>query len=630
MESTFSGIELGKRGLFVHSKRLHTVGHNLSNMDTEGYSRQRVEVSAFQPLHRPGLSRANHAGQIGQGVESIRVRRVHDELLDKRIIHTSSSATYWKTRNDYILKLERQYNEPGESSVRHLVDKFWDSWEELSNFPAQQSSRHAVRQRGFALAEGIQLQARGLDEMRQMINEDIEIAVQEVNRYVHDIATLNQEIVRVEAEGDIPNDLLDKRDVLVQKLSTLVDISIDRRDPNEFSVHSGGYPLVQGGIARTMNLASNQHDLVGDTSGASKLIWEHNQSDVELFGGKMAALFELRDVDVQDAQSSLDQMTLSFMHLVNEIHRDGYGLNGNTGSDFFVEHPAVLNVLGNYDSNGDGTNVNSLIYRINGSNQLQSEELIGLEGTLSLPSSNGIVEINYFPEDSVSNVIERINQSSTELIARLNRNNVLELRATEAKQGNHYDFVIRSLEDSGQFLVGYAGILQNSGQEGAYNWEEESAVLGLSQNADYAVAPLQRPSHWIGINDAIAEDITNLAATFSPIPSTGAVGAGEAARAIANLRTDEIIVGKMARSFDDYFADVVASIAVRGEEAEIADTTRSLILKRLEESQEAISGVNMDEEVSQMIKFQHGYQAVARFISQYDELLDIIINRMAV
>ena len=144
MGSTFSAIEMGKRSLFAHSQSMQTAGHNLSNSSTEGYSRQRVELKATDPLYRPDLSREETPGQIGQGVSVGSIRRVRDELLDQRIVAQTNQEGYWKTRDNYILMMEQIYNEPAETSVRTRMDQFWDSWEELSLYPESRSARQAV------------------------------------------------------------------------------------------------------------------------------------------------------------------------------------------------------------------------------------------------------------------------------------------------------------------------------------------------------------------------------------------------------------------------------------------------------------------------------------------------------
>ncbi len=107
MQSTFSGIELGKRGLVSHTQGLSTVGHNLSNASTEGYSRQRVQLKPTDPLYVPGLSREETPGQIGQGTDIARIERIRDDLLEGRIVSQAHGETYWQTRDKYLLMVEK-------------------------------------------------------------------------------------------------------------------------------------------------------------------------------------------------------------------------------------------------------------------------------------------------------------------------------------------------------------------------------------------------------------------------------------------------------------------------------------------------------------------------------------------
>src|SRR5574344_1002000 len=135
MANSFAGIEIGKRSLMAHTQQITTAGHNISNADTEGYSRQRVQITTFSPIYRPDLTRAETPGQIGQGSSVQSIERVRDELLDSRITAQTNQEGYWKTRDNYYVMLESIYNEPADISIRTNMDKFWESWQELSVYP---------------------------------------------------------------------------------------------------------------------------------------------------------------------------------------------------------------------------------------------------------------------------------------------------------------------------------------------------------------------------------------------------------------------------------------------------------------------------------------------------------------
>lgn len=633
MQSTFSGLELGKRGVLAHQRALQVVGHNLSNASTEGYSRQRIEFETMPPLDRPGLNRAERPGQIGQGVHPARIERVRDQLLERRILTAGGDESYWSTRNRYILQLEQVYNEPGDSSVRHLMDRFWDGWQELSLYPDQRAAREAVLQRGEALVEGIRLRYHNLDQTRRMVEEEIRGGVSQINDLIRDIARLNGEITRVQGIGDNPNDLLDRRDLLIERLSAHLDIAVDSRDPDDFSIYTGGFHIVQGDIARPFALNPDR-----ENRGFSQVVWQHSGEAVRFRGGSLGALQELRDSDIRTEIQALDTLTINAVDLVNEIHRDGYGINGRTGQDFFVEYPAVVNAQGNLDTSGDGAFDTSMIFRIHGVHALDPAAQVGLSGTMRLSADpslvpEGVLDIPYRPTDTVGDILARINNSGAEVLARLNRNGQLELKATTAADQDHRDFVLRHVEDSGQFLTAYAGLLGESGEAGAFRWDSPDGFLALrgedsqGRRAEFAVAPLMNPSGWIAVNDAIRREPTSIASSFSTTGRPGETGDGRAALAIAGLRNTPVGIGRSER-LDDYFADTVARVGLKGEQAELALRTSERIRKDLTDLRQSISGVNLDEELAQMIKFQHGYQAAARFITTVDRMLDTIINRL--
>jgi len=113
MTSTFMGLEIGRKGAQAHQTVINTIGHNINNMNTPGYSRQRVEFSSFDPIFYPALNRAETPGQIGQGVSVERIERIRDQLLDRRIVMNASGEGYWEIRDKYIQDMEKLYLEVG-------------------------------------------------------------------------------------------------------------------------------------------------------------------------------------------------------------------------------------------------------------------------------------------------------------------------------------------------------------------------------------------------------------------------------------------------------------------------------------------------------------------------------------
>jgi flagellar hook-associated protein 1 FlgK len=288
----------------------------------------------------------------------------------------------------------------------------------------------------------------------------------------------------------------------------------------------------------------------------------------------------------------------------------------------------VTNVNGNYDRSGDGVFDSSYIYRMNGQNVLEPNAQTGFQGIITLSGSKGNVEVPYYATDTVSDIISRVNNSGAEVVARLNRNGQLSLKGTSAEPVNgvreNPDFVIRHVADSGHFLTGYAGLL-NGGAGGTYDWGTADAVANLRDGAAFAVAPIAHPSGWIEVNSAVTRDPTSVASGFGENGRAANPGNGDAAQAIASIRNNPVMVGSLS-TFDDYFADSVGRIGMLGEQSERSLQTEQLIMKQLNDLRQSISGVSIDEELSNMIRYQHGYNAAARFVTTVNSMYDVLMR----
>lgn len=194
--------------------------------------------------------------------------------------------------------------------------------------------------------------------------------------------------------------------------------------------------------------------------------------------------------------------------------------------------------------------------------------------------------------------------------------------------------MIRHVEDSGHFLAGYSGILAGSGAANAYDYAQPNAVnalagAGTENGAQYAVSPVHNPSAYIAVNPAIVSDVLSVASSFPAGSGYGESGDSSAATEIASIRNSQVMIGRY-RTLDDYFAESVTNVGLKGEQAEINLLSQQTVMTDLRTLRDSISGVNIDEELADIIKFQHGYNASARFITVIDELLDTVINRLGV
>ena len=212
--------------------------------------------------------------------------------------------------------------------------------------------------------------------------------------------------------------------------------------------------------------------------------------------------------------------------------------------------------------------------------------------------------------------------------AYLDRNGSLVLKGTTASAIENLDFVIRHVEDSGFFLTGYSGILRASGADGAYDFARADAVQALN-GAQFAVAPVLNPSGYIAVNQAIRNDVMSVASAFMDNAGNVNAGDGRAAVEIAAIRNTPVMIGHK-RTLDDYFADTVTNVGLKGEQAENNFLSHNAAMDDLRSLRDSISGVNIDEELADILKFQHGYNAAAKFITVWDSLIDTVVNRLKV
>ena len=618
MESTFAGIELGKRGLVAHQAALNTTGHNVSNAETDGYSRQMVTLKVFDPLYIPGLTRELTPGQIGQGMQVEKILRARDMLLEDRILGETNGFSYWRSMSDWTRQVELIHNEPTDKSIMNALDKFWASWQELANNPEEIGAREAVKEYGTALTNHINHNFIALKALRDNIEETVRVKVEEINSIARQVAHLNEEILRSESVGDNPNDLWDKRDLLVEKLAGLANIQVGRSDRDELMIYIEGKHLVQGKHYEQLALQGNP-----ENEGYSSVLWSGDRSLLKIGSGELKALLDARDVEVKGQIDALDIFSMNLLDMVNSIHRKGFGLNLRTGLNFFVQNQFSINPNGDFDFNRDGEIDGTAIFRVTGLNKLDPRDIAGLSGSIAL---DGGKRVDYTATDTVADILTKVNNSGASLKMFLNGEGKLVVKS------DANELTIRHLEDSGDFLVRYAGVLKQSGEAGAF--DRGTAGMARAISSDYLTGQLLHPSSWVRVDDAVLNEVESIAASKgtdtdgdgTPDLAHGA-GNGDNALEIAGIRFARVMIGG-SETINEYYQALITETGLKGEVAENESTNRGLIVENLGNLRKSISGVNIDEELVNMVKFQHGYAAAARFITTQNEMLDLLINRM--
>lgn len=634
MPSTFMGIEIARRGIATHQQALTTTGHNISNADNKNYARQRVDMETMHPLYEPSLNRASGAGQLGQGPKAGAVERVRDEFVDGRIHNAEQTKAQWETREKYLHQVEVVYNEPSDDSLRASLDRFWQSWQELSQFPEEMSHRELVRTRGREVTFRMRDTFQKLSDLRRQADFEFTVSVGRVNDMATQIRDLNDRIMKSQAVGDRPNDLMDKRDALVQELSKLADITLEKQDPDEFIVYLGGEMLVQGRVQHKILL---QGDAANE--GMQKAVWEHNGQKTLFRAGSVQGLIEMRDIAIRENIEKMDLLAVNLADTVNEVHRDGFGLTKETNINFFRIDPLSRNIRGNYDLSGDGVDDTSAIFKVAGKNSLTADRPIGVAGTMTFLKNDAEhtpVYVTYRPDMSLTDVINAVNRSDAGVVAYLNHNNNLVLKGREAKDNYLTNFMIRHVEDSGEFLVGFSGLLQNSGTAGAFDYRRTDEINKLQSTLDrISLTSIIHPAGGMQLSNEIEGNTALIAAgmgkdiggTGDANMAFGAKDGGNALRIAQAMRHKPTMVGEH-RNSDEFYNALIAKAGVESKSAKEQVENQKLILTNLENLRQSVMGVNLDEEMAAMVQFQHGYNAAARVMQTMNELLDKLINHL--
>ena len=477
MRSTFSGLYSGYSGLAAQQRALDITGHNVANANTPGYTRQDVIMQASQALKTV-------EGYVGTGVNITEFRRVKDQFIDIQMRTESKALGEWEVKSDILNKLEVIINEPSETSVRSVLDQFWESWQTLSKNPEGVAARTTVMQRGVSLVNTFNHLDTQFSDLQADINKSLETKVSEINSIACQVRDINAQIIKAEASGQKANDLRDRRELLLEGLSKIVNIDIVEDELGAVNVTIGGKFLVSRTNVSQMRFVDNTVDPT-----KAKLEWydsyaQVSQGAVNVNGGILKGYMDMRDEVITNYQGKLSELTQVIAEEVNTLHQAGFGLDGTTGIDFFSMNDAG-------------------------------------------------------PDFTARNI--RVSQ---DIIDNLN-------------------------------LIAAAG----------------------EKNPD----PLADPPVFHGD--------------------------GSNALLLGQLKNELTMSGDTA-SFDDFFRSTVGQLGIEGQEASQMAENRNSLIEQLINRRAAVSGVSLDEEMTNMIRFQHAYSASARVINIMDEMLDLIVNRL--
>ena len=320
MPSTFFGLEIGLRALRANQRGLDVVSQNIANASNPGYSRQTANLGAAEPYTRPSLRGETILGQLGTGVIVDSITRTRDLLGDGRLRAELATSGRLGAGRDNLSQVEAIFNDTGNTGLSNPLSEFWQSWQELSNAPGDVSVRTTVIDRANALTSAIGDGYRRLQQQRVDLDTQVRQAADQVNSIAAQIADLNGSIAQVKFAGQQPNDLADRRDVLLDQLAELTRVDVTNSPSGMVSVFVGNRPLVEGTTSQDMTTT------VGP-GGMARVTWQRDGADVTFASGTIRGLLDQRDSVIPQMQSTLDGLASGLISAVNAAHAAGFGLD---------------------------------------------------------------------------------------------------------------------------------------------------------------------------------------------------------------------------------------------------------------------------------------------------------------
>jgi len=324
--SSFSAIELLRRALASHQRALDVTGHNVANVNTPGFTRQEVVLASVPPPGR--LSRFATPLLAGGGVRVASLRQARDVFLDRQLRQARQSSAEWQARADFWSQVEAVFPEPSDVGLGELLARFWNAWQEVSLNPESLAARTSLVQQAQVLTDALRQAAQRLDQVRQHLDAVATGHVERVNQIARELASVNVQIARLEVSGQAALDLRDHREQLLAELEELADVTYSEADTGELLVYLQGRELVGPG-GRSTEIA-----VALGPGGLHTFTWPDGEGLVVRRGALSAVLGE-RDTQVPELQGRLDRVAQSLIEQVNDLHDDGYDLDGNPGGPFF-------------------------------------------------------------------------------------------------------------------------------------------------------------------------------------------------------------------------------------------------------------------------------------------------------
>lgn len=622
-------LSTGLSGLLAFRRAMDTTGHNISNVGTAGYSRQRTEIGT-----RPAEPFGN--GYVGQGANVESVRRVYDDFV---AVQVRSSSSTLERLGSYSADAERLNNMFADTStgLTASLQKFVNAFQGVADAPTSIPARQVLLSEADGLRERLSSYESRLDAMDTEINQRLRGDVDDINSLAQGIARLNGEISTnyARAGGQPPNDLLDQRDRLLDELASKVSINVVSQDGYVTNVFVGsGQTLVLGSEATSLVATQDEFDSTRLGIGVKT---PTGVTDVtsSITGGSVGGILDFRREQLDPAHNTLGKVSAALASVVNQQHRAGMDLEGNLGGDLFAV--GGTQVLGSSGNTGTGT---VAVTRTNIAALTDRDYVLAntaggwtlrdsLTGASVAMTGTG-TSTDPFVADGLSIVVGGTAATGDRFLLRPTRGVVggMDVLVDEPEQVAAAA-PIRSSASTSNTGTGSisAGTVLNAGNAQLRNTTTIAFTSATTYSVNGAGSFTYTPGGNIDINGWRVQISGNPASgdQFTVANNAGGVGDNRNALALADALQAPVLDGGSA-SLSDSVGRFVGGIGVATRQAQVNLDAQQVVYDDSVASRDSVSGVNLDEEAADLMRYQQAYQAAAQVIRVADTLFQTLLQ----
>ena len=577
MRATFAGLNTMVRGIMANQLSLDTTGHNITNAGTEGYSRQVVTLATTYAEQRPSV---HGTVIVGTGVDALAVNRARDVYADIQYRNENPNQQYYKTLSVNYDKLETIFDDSQNLGIEESINKFYQTWVDLSTTASNSASRTQVIEQGRELSDRIQSATAELQEQIRSEYEDIAAELKQVDDLLEEITSYNNQVLTQEVSGAQANDLRDRRDYAVDQLSNYLNISVTENSFGAYQINSGGVTLVNGPtrahLVMSEGVSSEVYGVDYGVTDYNIKVKESNIVFIPQSGTLKARLDAIREnKDYIDKMANMSSFLLSTF---NDQHRQGWDLDGHSKTENGETVPDTINFFGqtglNYQYRYDPETKFNYLYRYDSDNANNGELLSGVQ---------------------IINALE-VNVKFSE-----NRGDRY-LAAATSKQ------YVETGTNAGTWQNMEWGNRTGDGTNAVYMSELFNIPMETVLSDDKANAIVYGQSYLRDKEGNFIDEDGNVVAEADAIYAT----------AMSKL------------SINSYYQQSMSYLGINSYSVDVNYEAMENIMTQIQNWRDSMAGVDWNEELTNMIKFQKGFGSCSRCLNAMDECLDRLVNSTGV